>query len=43
MSKIYKFINLVEFKKYKHIKPYNIKAIEKLNQYVRFKINNLGI
>jgi 1-deoxy-D-xylulose-5-phosphate reductoisomerase len=43
MSKIYKFINLTEFKKYKHIKPYNIKAIEKLNQYVRFKINNLGI
>jgi 1-deoxy-D-xylulose-5-phosphate reductoisomerase len=43
MNKIYKFINLNEFKKYKYIKPSKIEDIEKLNQYVRFKINNMGI
>jgi len=43
MNKIYKFINLDEFKKYKYIKPTKIKNIEKLNQYVRFKINNMSI
>ena len=43
MSKIYKIINLDEFKKYKYIKPSKIENIEKLNQYVRFKINNMSI
>jgi 1-deoxy-D-xylulose-5-phosphate reductoisomerase len=43
MNKIYKFINLDEFKKYKYIKPNKIENIEKLNQYVRFKINNMSI
>ena len=43
MNKIYKFINLDEFKKYKYIKPDKIENIEKLNQYVRFKINNMSI
>ena len=43
MNKIYKFINLDEFKKYKYIKPHKIENIEKLNQYVRFKINNMSI
>jgi 1-deoxy-D-xylulose-5-phosphate reductoisomerase len=43
MNKIYKFINLDEFKKYKYIKPHKIENIEKLNQYVRFKINSMSI
>jgi 1-deoxy-D-xylulose-5-phosphate reductoisomerase len=43
MNKINKFINLEEFEKYKYIKPYKIENIEKLNQYVRFKINNMSI
>ena len=43
MSKIYKFINLDEFKKYKYIKPHKIENIEKLSKYVRFKINNMSI
>jgi len=43
MNKIYKFINLDEFKKYKYIRPNKIEEIEKLNQYVRFKINNISI
>jgi len=43
MNKIYKFINLDEFKKYKYIRPNKIEEIEKLNQYVRFKINNMSI
>jgi len=43
MSKIYKFINLNEFKKYKYIKPHKIENIEKLSKYVRFKINNMSI
>jgi 1-deoxy-D-xylulose-5-phosphate reductoisomerase len=42
-NKIYKFINLQEFKKYKFIKPKKIDAIEKLNRYVRFKINQLSV
>jgi 1-deoxy-D-xylulose-5-phosphate reductoisomerase len=42
-SKLIKFINLKEFNKYKKIKPKNIESIEKLNQYVRFKINNISI
>jgi 1-deoxy-D-xylulose-5-phosphate reductoisomerase len=43
MNKIYKFINLDEFKRYKYIKTNKIENIEKLNQYVRFKINNMSI
>lgn len=43
MSKIYKFINLNEFKKYKYITPHKIENIEKLSKYVRFKINNMSI
>ena len=42
-SKLIKFINLKEFNKYKKVKPKNIESIEKLNQYVRFKINNISI
>ena len=41
--KLLKFISMNEFKKYKKIKPKNIKSIEKLNKYVRFKINNISI
>ena len=41
--KIRKFLNLKEFKKYKSIKPNKIETIEKLNQYVRFKINNISV
>ena len=40
---INKFINLNEFKKYKLIKPNKIETIEKLNKYVRFKINNMSV
>ena len=42
-KKLIKFINLKEFKKYKLIKPKNIKDIEQLNKYVRIKINKLNI
>ena len=42
-SKLIKFINLKEFKKYKKIKPKNIESIEKLNSYVRLKINNMCV
>ena len=42
-EKIYSFINLKEFVKYKSIKPHKIETIEKLNQYVRFKINNMSV
>ena len=42
-EKLLKFINLDEFKKYKTIKPKNIERIEKLNKYVRFKLNNMSI
>jgi len=41
--KINKFLKLKEFNKYKSIKPKKIETIEKLNQYVRFKINNLSV
>jgi 1-deoxy-D-xylulose-5-phosphate reductoisomerase len=37
------FINKKEFLKLKKITPRNISQIEKLNKYVRFKINNMGI
>ena len=40
---IYKFLNLREFKKYKFIKPKKIATIEKLNKYVRFKINKISV
>jgi len=40
---IYEFLNLPEFNKYKFIKPKKIEDIEKLNRYVRLKINNLSV
>jgi len=42
-KKLLNFLNLKEFKKYKLIKPKNIESIEKLNKYVRIKINKLSI
>ena len=42
-SKMIKFLSLNEFKKYKYIEADSIDKIVKLNSYVRFKINNLGI
>jgi 1-deoxy-D-xylulose-5-phosphate reductoisomerase len=42
-EKLLNFVKLKEFKKYKTIKPKNIESIEKLNKYVRFKINKLSI
>tara|TARA_B110000003_G_scaffold275235_1_gene317284 strand:+ start:995 stop:2158 length:1164 start_codon:yes stop_codon:yes gene_type:complete len=41
--KIFKFLNSQEFVKYKIIKPEKIETIEKLNQYVRLKINKLSV
>ena len=43
ISNIKNFLNLKEFIKYKSIKPKKIETIEKLNQYVRLKINNISI
>ncbi len=42
-NKIYSFISLPEFAKYKLIKPQKINTIEKLNSYVRLKINKLSV
>jgi 1-deoxy-D-xylulose-5-phosphate reductoisomerase len=42
-KKLIKFINLNEFKKYKNVTAKNIDCIEKLNKYVRIKINKLYI
>ena len=42
-KKIFKFLNSHEFIKYKFIKPKKIETIEKLNQYVRLKINKLSV
>ena len=42
-KKILKFLNSHEFVKYKFIKPEKIETIEKLNQYVRLKINKLSV
>ena len=42
-DKIYKFICLPEFTKFKLIKPKKIKTIEKLNSYVRLKINSMSV
>jgi 1-deoxy-D-xylulose-5-phosphate reductoisomerase len=42
-KKMYKFISSSEFVKYKQIKPSSIDKIIELNNYVRFKINNLSI
>ena len=42
-QKILKFLNNPEFVKYKFIKPKKIETIEKLNKYVRLKINNLSV
>jgi len=38
-KKLFKFINNIEFKKYKKIIPKNVNQILKLNKYVRLKIN----
>ena len=43
VNNIYNFISLHEFKKFKLIKPKKIETIEKLNSYVRLKINNLRV
>ena len=43
VDSIYKFISLPEFTKYKLIKPKKIQTIEKLNSYVRLKINNMSV
>ena len=42
-DKIYSFISLPEFVKYKLIKPKKINTIEKLNSYVRLKISKLSV
>ena len=42
-EKLLNFVKLKEFKKYKMIKPKNIESVEKLNKYVRIKINKLSI
>ena len=38
-----KFINRNEFKKFKRIHPKNIAEIEKLSDYVSFKIRSLSV
>ena len=43
VNNIYNFISLNEFTKFKLIKPKKIETIEKLNSYVRLKINNLRV
>jgi len=43
VNNIYNFISLHEFTKFKLIKPKKIETIEKLNSYVRLKINNLRV
>ena len=43
VNNIYNFIRLPEFTKFKLIKPKKIKTIEKLNLYVRLKINNKSV
>ena len=43
IDKIYKFIHLPEFAKYKLIKPKKIDTIQNLNSYVRLKIENLSV
>ena len=42
-KKLLKFINSIEFKKYKKIIPKNVNQILKLNKYVRLKINSNSI
>jgi len=42
-KKMYKFITSKKFIKYKHIKAKSVDKIIELNNYVRFKINNLSI
>ena len=42
-ERMIKFLNLVEFSKYKKIKSFKIKDINKLSEYVRFKINAMSI
>ena len=42
-ERMIKFLNLIEFSKYKKIKSFKIKDINKLSEYVRFKINAMSI
>jgi 1-deoxy-D-xylulose-5-phosphate reductoisomerase len=42
-KKLIKFLSFSEFSKYKYIQPKKIESIEKLNKYVRFKINNISV
>jgi 1-deoxy-D-xylulose-5-phosphate reductoisomerase len=42
-KKMYKFITSKDFIKYKHVKAKSVDKIIELNNYVRFKINNLSI
>jgi len=42
-KKMYKFITSKKFIKYKHIKAKSVDKIIELNNYVRFKINNISI
>ena len=43
MKLIHKISNLKEFQKFKKIQPKNIKEIYNLRDYVRLKIESLGI
>jgi len=43
VNNIYNFIRLPEFTKFKLINPKKIKTVEKLNLYVRLKINNKSV
>ena len=42
-KKMYKFITSKDFIKYKNVKAKSVDKIVELNNYVRFKINNLSI
>ena len=42
-SKIWHFINLPLFTKFKHQKPKNLAQIEKLNEFVRLKTRSLSV
>ena len=42
-KKLLEITNLYEFKKFKEIKPKNVKEIEKLADYVGLKINTMSV
>ena len=42
-SKIWHFINLPVFSKFKHQKPKDLAQIEKLNEFVRLKTRTLSV